>query len=361
MVSLFDPLSFAHGPAMSNRFMLAPLTNLQSHPDGTLSDDEFHWLTMRAQGGFGLTMTCAAYVQVSGQAFPGQLGVFSDHHLPGLTKLAAALNDTGTVSYMQLHHGGDKARVDLTGHDLLSASDSATSGARALTPSEVEQVISDFVAAAVRAQRAGFRGVELHGAHGYLIGQFLSAESNQRTDGYGGSLAGRSRLLFEIVEGVRAACGPDLALAVRLSPERFGMDTAEAIEIFGRLVDSGQVDMIDMSMWVVDKEPEDDRYKGRSITELFASLPRGDVRLAVAGRIHTPADAQRVLDVGVDAVALGRVAILHHDYPKLLAADPAWAPRSLPVERAVLATEGVSEAFADYLTNGFRGFVATES
>ena len=85
--ALSDPLPLAHGPAWSNRITLAPLTNWQSHADGTLGDDEYHWLTMRAQGGFAMTMTCAAHVQASGQGFPGQLGVWSDDHLPGLTRL----------------------------------------------------------------------------------------------------------------------------------------------------------------------------------------------------------------------------------------------------------------------------------
>src|SRR6056297_2478769 len=96
MQSLFEPLTFARGPAMKNRFMLAPLTNSQSHADGRLSDDEFNWLLMRARGGFGLTMTCAAHVQAAGQGFPGQLGIFGDQHLPGLSRLAAALREAGS-------------------------------------------------------------------------------------------------------------------------------------------------------------------------------------------------------------------------------------------------------------------------
>ena len=88
MTILFDPVTFAHGPSMPNRFMLAPLTNMQSHADGSLSEAEHHWLTMRARGGFGLTMTCAAHVQAVGQGFPGQLGTFSDHHVEGLARLA---------------------------------------------------------------------------------------------------------------------------------------------------------------------------------------------------------------------------------------------------------------------------------
>ena len=85
---LFAPLAFTRGPGMKNRFMLAPLTNTQSHADGTLSDDEFRWLTYRAEGGFGLTMTCAAHVQRQGQGFPGQLGVFGDEHLRAAVQIA---------------------------------------------------------------------------------------------------------------------------------------------------------------------------------------------------------------------------------------------------------------------------------
>ena len=91
MSTPFDAVTFIHGPAMKNRFMVSPLTNLQSNPDGTLSDDEERWLTMRAEGGFGLTMTCASHVDPRGQGFPGQLGCFSDDHLPGLTRLAAGI------------------------------------------------------------------------------------------------------------------------------------------------------------------------------------------------------------------------------------------------------------------------------
>ncbi len=98
MSSLFSPLDFKRGPSMKNRFMLAPLTNLQSHEDGVLSDEEFHWLTMRAKGGFGLTMTCAAHVQEIGQGFKGQLGIFVDKHIEGLALLAATIKAEGSVA-----------------------------------------------------------------------------------------------------------------------------------------------------------------------------------------------------------------------------------------------------------------------
>ena len=195
MTDLFAPLPLAHGPAMKNRFMLAPLTNLQSHPDGRLSDDEFHWLTYRATGGFGLVMTCAAHVQRIGQGFPGQLGVFSDDHLPGLSRLAATIRAEGALSAVQLHHAGIRSPADLIGETPVGPSADAETGARALTEGEVEALIEDFIAAAVRAERAGFDGVELHGAHGYILCAFISPETNRRTDRFGGSLENRARIV----------------------------------------------------------------------------------------------------------------------------------------------------------------------
>ena len=354
--SLYAPLGFLHGPPMPNRFMLAPLTNQQSHHDGTLSDDEHHWLTMRAHGGFGLTMTCAAHVQAVGQGFPGQLGIFGDQHLEGHIRLAADISATGSLAYAQLHHAGNRSPADLIGTAPVCPSDDPATGARALSTAEVEQVVEDFVTAAVRCERAGYHGVELHGAHGYLICQFLSSELNQRTDHYGGSLENRSRLLFEIIEQIRARCSNDFALAVRLSPERFGMKLEEITEIYGRLVDTGDVDLIDMSLWDVFKEPVEEAHQGHTLTEIFAALPRGDVRLAVAGKIHDPADALTVIEAGVDVAALGRVAILHHDYPQLLSADPGFTPRRIPVSAEVLRAEGLSDTFVTYMNN-WPGFV----
>ncbi len=109
MTKLLEPLTFTRGPAMRNRFMLAPLTNLQSNEDGTLSDEEFNWLTMRAKGGFGLTMTCAAHVQAVGQGFPGQLGIFGDEHIAGLTRLATEIKRHNSVAIAQLHHAGRRS------------------------------------------------------------------------------------------------------------------------------------------------------------------------------------------------------------------------------------------------------------
>jgi 2,4-dienoyl-CoA reductase-like NADH-dependent reductase (Old Yellow Enzyme family) len=355
--SLFEPLSFAHGPAMKNRFMLAPLTNLQSHPDGRLSDDEFRWLTMRAKGGFGLTMTCAAQVQRRGQGFPGQLGIFSDIHLDGLRRLAAAIHAEDSPAVVQLHHAGMRSPADLVGGMPVCPSDNEEFKARALTLAEVEQVTEDFIAAAERAQRAGFDGVELHGAHGYLLCQFLSPTINRRTDRYGGSFENRSRIIFDIIDGIRARCRPDFSLGVRLSPERFDLRLTEIRELAQRLMSEGQIDYLDMSLWDVRKEPEEEAFKGRGLMSYFTELDRGKVRLGVAGKVMGPQVAVDCLEAGCDFVLLGRAAILHHDYPLRLRADAAFRPVSLPVTREYLSAEGLGPAFITYM-DGWRGFVA---
>lgn len=357
MSQLYKSLSFSRGPDMKNRFMLAPLTNSQSYDSGILSDEEFRWLTMRAKGGFGLTMTCAAHVQAIGQGFPGQLGVFSDDHMAGLTRLAAEIKSHDSMAIVQLHHAGMRSPADLIGELPVCPSYDEETGARALAVEEVQQLVKDFVAGAVRSEKAGFDGIEIHGAHGYIVCQFLSAETNQRDDQYGGSLENRSRLLFDIIEGIRKECSPNFNVGVRLSPERFGMKLSESVTVAQQLMDSGQIDFLDMSLWDVFKEPEEDEFKGRSLMSYFTELNRGDVRLGVAGKIRTPEDAEKALAAGVDWVMLGRAAILHHDFPNQYLQDKGFAPVELPVSRDYLHKEGLSENFVKYMS-AWKGFVA---
>ncbi len=360
LATLFAPVAFSHGPAMKNRFMLAPLTTTQGHRDGTLSDDDLHWLTMRARGGFGATMTCAANVQARGQGFRGQLGVFSDEHLDGLTKLAAGIRDYESVALMQLHHAGMRSPAKLIGETPVCPSDNERTGARELTAKEIEVLTEDFIAAALRAERAGFDGVELHGAHGYVLCQFLSSEINGRTDRYGGSLENRSRLLFDIVDGIRAHCRPDFNLGVRLSPERFGIELMEAQEVAQRLLHEGKIDFLDMSLWDVFKEPVQEAHQGRTLMSYFTELDRGDVRLGVAGRIYSATDARSCLEAGADFVLPGRAAILHHDFPEQIRANGDFEMIDRPVSRSHLRAEGLGQIFVDYMAT-WDGFVEPES
>ena len=359
MSRLFASLSLPRGPAWKNRFMLAPLTNLQSHADGRLSDDEFQWLTYRAAGGFGHVMTCAAHIQRVGQGFPGQLGNFGDDHLGGLERLATAIRAEGAVSSVQLHHAGIRAPADLIGEQPRGPSDDPEFKARALGEGEVEALIEDFITAATRAEKAGFDGVELHGAHGYILCAFLSPQTNRRNDRYGGSLENRARIVFEIIRGIRARTRADFQLGLRLSPERFGLKLAEQRDLAGQLLDSGDLDYLDMSLWDVFKDPVETEFFAKPLIDWFSELPRGQTRLGVAGKLTSAQDCRRALDHGADFAILGRAAILHHDFPLRAQADPDFHSTALPVTRAYLKQERLGPAFIKYMS-GWKGFVAQD-
>ena len=378
MVDLFDEMTFTRGPAMKNRFMLAPLTNEQSHVDGTLSDDEFNWLTHRATGGFAHVMTCAAHVQAVGQGFPGQLGTFSDKHLPGLTRLATKIKEEGAVSSAQLHHAGNRAPAELIGgqprgpsgegkgditrgqlEDLGAPPDHSEVLPRAMTLAEVEELVEDFILAAIRCEKAGFEGVELHGAHGYIITAFLSAELNRRTDRYGGSLENRMRVLKEVIAGIRARTNPNFQLGVRISAERFGLKLGDQVEVARQLLASGDLDYLDVSLWDYTKMPEEKEFSEKMLIKWFTDLPRGNTRLGVAGKIMSGEDCRRALELGADFVLLGRAAILHHDIPKLIKADPNFTSIPNPVTRDHLRKERLGEAFINYMAT-WKGFVVEE-
>jgi len=343
------PLQFACGATMKNRFMLAPLTNEQSHEDGRLSEDEFHWLTLRAKGQFGLVMTCASHVQQIGKGFSGQLGIFSDDHIDGHQQLVDGIKAHGSLAVIQLHHAGMRSPADLLNAAPVCPSDNQELGARALTLEEVKELRNDFITAAIRAKKSGYDGVEVHGAHGYIITQFLSQEINKRTDEYGGSLFNRSRLLFEIVDGIRETCGKEFLLCVRLSPERFGMDLQEIKIVCQQLIDGGNIDFLDISLWDSFKLPEDANFQNKTLLEYFAELDFKDVKWTVAGKIRNATDVQKVLDSSVDFVAIGRSAILHHDFAAQVINNPSFTPVELPVSEDYLREEGLGKNFIQYM------------
>jgi 2,4-dienoyl-CoA reductase-like NADH-dependent reductase (Old Yellow Enzyme family) len=344
---------------MKNSFMLAPLTNQQSFEDGRLSDDELHWLTMRAKGQFGLVMTCASHVQEVGKGFPGQLGIFSDTLMEGHKRLTAGIKAYGSLAVIQLHHAGMRSPKEVIDQAPVCPSAMEKHGARALSLEEVHQLRDDFISAAKRAQRCGYDGVEVHGAHGYILTQFLSSEINRRTDEYGGSLQNRSRIVVEIIDGIREACGKEFLLGIRLSPERFGMKLSEAKEICQLLIDGNQIDFLDISLWDCFKLPEEEQHQGKTLLKHFTELDRKNVKLTVAGKIRSGKDVQAILDEGVDFVTIGRSGILHHDFPSRVFNNPDFVPVETPVSRSYLKNEGLSEAFIDYM-NKWPGFVEDE-
>jgi 2,4-dienoyl-CoA reductase-like NADH-dependent reductase (Old Yellow Enzyme family) len=358
MSALHTPLTFRSGLTIASRTVLAPMTNLQSEADGSLGEAELVWLRRRARGGFGLLETCAANVSADGKAWPGELGIHSDDMLPGLTRLAAELRESGAPALVQIFHGGARCPASLVGQPW-SASENAKdpNAPRAATEEDIARTIRAFADAALRAKRAGFAGVEVHGAHGYLPCQFLSRMQNARTDGYGGTFEGRSRFLREITRAVRAAVGRDFCVGVRLSLEDFGqavgMDLDEGLTLARQLVDDG-AEFIHASLWdcarMTTKRPD-----AHAITLLREALPE-DVRIVVAGKIASRADADAALARGADAVALGRAAIAYPEWPRD-ARDPAYAPPGAPFTEAQLLAADLSPAFVAYMKN-WKGFVA---
>ncbi|WP_293679172.1 NADH:flavin oxidoreductase [uncultured Phenylobacterium sp.] len=355
MTDLFAPLTFLRGPAMANRLMLSPMTSDQALPDGRVTEDEVRWLDMRAAGGFGGVMTSASYVQAQGKGGQGQTGIWSDDHVEGLSGLARTIKSHGRLAALQLHHAGYRASRRSVPQPV-GPSDDPESGSRGLTTAEVEQLVEDFVAGARRAEQAGFDGVELHGAHGYLLAQFLSAEDNRRTDRYGGSLENRARLTLEIIDGVRRTCRTDFQLGLRLSPERYGMRLGEVRDLAAEVMAGGELDWLDLSLWDANKAPVEAGFQERPLFAWFTDLPRHGVRLGVAGKIMTPVVAAGLLEAGADFVLIGRAAILHHDWPMRARRDPGFEPASLPVSAEHLASEGLGARFIRYVAT-FDNFV----
>jgi 2,4-dienoyl-CoA reductase-like NADH-dependent reductase (Old Yellow Enzyme family) len=218
-------------------------------------------------------------------------------------------------------------------------------------------VIDHFAAAAARAETAGFDGIELHGAHGYLLSQFLSRTMNPRTDGWGGDLPGRARLIREVTRAVRARTSSRFVVGVRLSLEDWGqargLDLDDSLAIAGWLADDG-VDFIHASLWDAARNTAK-RPDHHPVPLLRTALP-ADVAVIACGKLWSRADADRVLSSGADLIALGRAAILNPDWPRL-AMTPGWEPVRPPVTRAQLIERAVSPLFATYLTK-WRGFVA---
>jgi 2,4-dienoyl-CoA reductase-like NADH-dependent reductase (Old Yellow Enzyme family) len=351
--------TFRCGREAPNRFSLAPMTNLQSHEDGTLGDDELKWLVSRARGGFGIVSTCAAYVSDEGKAWRGQLGVAHDHHVNGLSRLADALHGHGVCALVQLHHAGAKAT--LAPGKRLSTVDA--DGVRGATTGDLQRVVEDYVSASLRAVEAGFDGVEIHGANGYIFTQFLAPADNPRTDAYGGDLAGRARLIREAMRAVRAAVPQDFVVGVRISPvdlwtER-GLRLADSLQVGKWLAEDG-ADFIHLSLGDAHAPPPNEDTDVPVARAFREALP-ADVPVMAAGNIWNSYGLAAALGAGVDLPAIGRAAIGNPDWAaRVLDAD--WELSAPPWTFEQLDAATIGDAFKQYLTK-FSGLVVppTES
>jgi len=357
---VLEPFLFPRtGRTVTNRVVLAAMTNMQSHADGSLGDDELRFLT--ARGSFGIVTTCAAHVARDGQGWDGELGVFDDALLPGLTRLAQALKAAGTLSLVQLFHGGVRAPSRLTGRQPWSASAFQLDAPRFETPRaaterDIEDTIAAFAAAARRCAEAGFDGVELHGAHGYLITQFLGTVTNTRTDAWGGTLEKRARFAREVLAAVKAAVPGDFLVGMRLSPEvpDQGVVLDDALQLARWLTDDG-TDFLHVSNWDSFQPPAAHPDSDRMLTTWFREAVGPDVPVIATGGVWTPAQADTVLEHGADLVGLARAALGNANWPRD-AATPGWEPALPPYTAEHLRANALGEAFVDYMRR-WPGFV----
>lgn len=354
------PYTFARGGiTVRNRTVLAAMTNKQSHDDGTVSSDEIAWLEARSVGGFGIITTAATHVLEDGKGWEGEFGTWSDHHAEGLTAMAEAITRHGAIGLAQLFHGGMRAPEALTGVQPMSASANELGGdlgtSRAMSEEDILEVISGFGAAARRCEQAGFQGVELHGAHGYLIAQFLGAGTNRRNDGWGGSQQKRTQLLAEIVSEVRRQTGPDFLVGVRLSPElkACGMNLIDSLETL-RLCSTMELDFVHVSCWDILATGV---HEGREVhyTTVFRENLPDHLPLFTTGGVWSAEEADLAVEQGGDFIGVGRAGIGHPDWPRHLRGDGS-EPLRPPFSVNHLASAGLSPTFIDYMRR-WDGFV----
>ena len=332
MTDLFSPLTL-RGVTLANRIGISPMCMYCCDDDGKPTDWHLAHLLQRAIGGAGLVMAEASAITAEGRITPGDLGIWEDGQVAAHTRLAGAIAHAGAVPAIQIGHAGRKgSRLPAwfdgpadPSWETLSASDIPMgnfAAPRAMTEEEILALPGLFAAAARRAVAAGYRLIELHGAHGYLLHQFLSPLSNRRNDRWGGDFEGRARLTLEVVKAVRGAVPDDLPLSLRVSHTDWvegGWTTTETVELAQRVKALG-IDLLDVSSGGVDPS----RQKipvgpGYQVPGAAAVREGAGVAVAAVGMITEAAQAQEIVTSGrADMVLLAR-AVLR---------DPYWPMRA---------------------------------
>jgi 2,4-dienoyl-CoA reductase-like NADH-dependent reductase (Old Yellow Enzyme family)/thioredoxin reductase len=218
---------------LRNRIVMSPMVTQYASKEGYVTDRSRNYYAARALGGVGLIIVEATYVDKSGQAFANQLAIDDDKFIPGLGSLVRAIHKEGAKAAIQLYHAGRLVKSELTGRQPVGPSSVASPGRetpKELSVEEIRKIVILFADAALRAQRAGFDGVEIHGAHGYLIDQFLSRSSNKRQDFYGDGLGNRARFLIEILKAVREKVGRDFPVWCRINGREYGVAEGTTLE-----------------------------------------------------------------------------------------------------------------------------------
>lgn len=251
MATLFEATKLGN-IALENRFVRSATWEGLATPDGYPTSMLTQVLVNLARGGVGLIITSHAYVTREGQAGPFQLGIYSDDHIGPLREMTKAVHDAGGRIVAQISHAGCAAAAQLTGSTPLGPSAIEKNGRTRcgeMTRDDLVGLTKNFATGAARAQEAGFDGVQLHAAHGYLISQFLSPLCNARQDNYGGSLENRARILLEVFEAARSGVGTAFGIMVKINSEDFmdgGFTVDEMLAVSAMLEDRG-IDAIEMS------------------------------------------------------------------------------------------------------------------
>ncbi|MBI9085993.1 MAG: NADH:flavin oxidoreductase [Desulfobacterales bacterium] len=251
MSKLFEK-TIINGMALENRFVRSATWEGMATEDGAVTPRLIDCMVALAEGGVGLIISGHTYVHRAGQAGPWQLGAYSDNLVPGLTDMAAAVHDNGGKIVLQLAHAGFFANAKLSGQTPFAVSDVeglAKSPRAELTTADIEEIVAAYAAAAARAKTAGFDGVQIHAAHGYLLSQFLSPAFNRRTDDFGGSVENRARSFLAVVDAVQNSVGPDYPVLVKMNCGDFidnGLTLDDAVAVAKMLVEAG-IDAIEVS------------------------------------------------------------------------------------------------------------------
>lgn len=347
---LFSPLTI-RGITLRNRILVSPMC-MYSSEDGFANDWHLVHLGSRAVGGAGLVFTEATAVEARGRISPQDLGIWDDHHIEMLARIVSFIKEQGSVAGIQLAHAGRKASVGRPwdGGKLVTEAqggwpsevigpspipfDAGYVTPHELTVAEIHEVTQAFVKGAQRSIQAGFEVLELHGAHGYLLNEFLSPASNQRSDEYGGSLENRARFLLETVRGIREVIPAEIPLFVRLSatdwlPEdqpRWTLD--DSVELAKLLAEAG-VDLIDCSSSGV--SPLQQIKVGPGYQVPFAEHIKRDAPIltAAVGLIYEPEQADTIIRKGqADLIAMARELLRDPYWPlhaaKSLGHDIEW-------------------------------------
>lgn len=307
------------GLALKNRIVMPPMHTGLATAEGAVTDNLIEHYVRRSKA-LGLMIVEHTYVSIEGRLSEKQLGIYSDDLIPGLEKLLSSIHATGTPVVIQINHAGKHADMKITG--MQSVAPSLSGNARKLRGVEIEALAEDFALAAERAMKAGFDGVEVHGAHGFLLNQFFSPLTNQRRDKYGGPLENRMRFPLEVVERVKEKVGGRLLL-YRLGSDDLdpsGTQIEDSQKLAAKLEEAG-VDIVDVSGGLCGSRPAQlQNTKGYFIPQAQQIKKVIQIPVIGVGGITEPDYANKVIQDGyVDLVAVGRG----------LLKDPDWAVKAI--------------------------------